>query len=374
MIERLKIHRRALHKIPELDYDLPKTREYLLSALAGLPFEIIPVGRASFCAYLDAGKNSTLAFRSDMDALPIKENSAAEYASAHDGKMHACGHDAHMAILLVFAEEISKNAGDIPHNVLLVFQAAEETVGGAKEICESGALGKFGARKIFGLHVSPQTPFGSISCKKGNFMAGTNGVNIDITGRFAHVSEASKGIDALYAGVRLVNAAYEMERNEISPGIFRLLKFGVFNAGTADNIISGKADLRVSLRYYDDETYEYMLKRLFEIARDVDEEFGSVTRLDVLPPCYAVINGEDMYNEFVDILKNRAEKKLDFIEVEEPSLGAEDFSEYQRLLPGLFFRVGIGDTPPLHNDSFDLDEKALVSGVEAFKLILFNAE
>jgi hippurate hydrolase len=309
-----------------------------------------------------------------MDALPITENSAAEYASAHAGKMHACGHDAHMAVLLVFAEEISKNAGDIPHNVLLVFQAAEETVGGAKEICESGVFGKFGVRKIFGLHVAPRIPIGSIACKKGNFMAGTNGVKIDITGRFAHVSEASKGIDALYAGVRLINAAYEMERNEIPPEVFRLLKFGVFNAGVAENVLSGKADLRVSLRYYEDETYEYMLKRLFEIVRDVDEEFGSVTRVDVLPPCPAVINGEDMYDEFVSIMKNRGEGKLNFIEMKEPLLGAEDFSEYQRILPGLFFRIGIGDVPPLHNDSFDLDERALVSGVEAFKLIIANAE
>ena len=138
MLKQLIAHRRALHRIPELDDQLPKTQAYLLSQLEGLRCRIITPGRCAVLAYFDAGKPDTAAFRSDMDALPIEEKSGVSFCSAHPGRMHACGHDGHMAMLLCLAQWISGHLDQLARNVLLVFQPAEETTGGAQSIWRTG--------------------------------------------------------------------------------------------------------------------------------------------------------------------------------------------------------------------------------------------
>jgi hippurate hydrolase len=162
MSDKLAEHRRTLHRIPELDFDLPKTRAYVTAVLSKLPCTLIPAGRAGLCAYFDAGMPDTMAFRSDMDALPITETNDCDYVSTHPGKMHACGHDGHMAMLLGFAEEISRRMNTLPHNVLLLFQAAEETTGGAREICDAGVFETYKVSKVFGLHLWPEYEKGAV--------------------------------------------------------------------------------------------------------------------------------------------------------------------------------------------------------------------
>ncbi|MDR3294704.1 MAG: amidohydrolase [Clostridiales Family XIII bacterium] len=370
MLERLIRYRRDLHKIPEIGFDLPETLAYVTSVLSKLPCEIVPAGKAGLCAYFDAGKPGTLAFRSDMDALPISEKNVCGYASAHPGKMHACGHDGHMAILLVFAEEAAKNLAALPHNLLLVFQAAEETTGGAKEICESGIFEKYRAKKIFGLHLWPEFPQGAVICRKNEFMAKTCNLCIEIYGRSSHAARSERGIDALLIGTRFVRAAYEMEQ-EIPPAVFRLLKFGIFESGTAVNVISGKTTLRGSMRCFQDEIFRFMSDRLDAIADGLQKEFGckiEITRLEGYP---AVINKPALFDEVKRAMCD-GEKPLPFIEPEAPTMAGEDFSFYQRQMPGLFFHLGCGAGAPLHSDTFDPDEAALAAGVKAFTRLLYG--
>ena len=162
--------RHALHRIPELDKELPETMAYLRRSLEGLPCFLLSPAEGSLCAFFDFGADCAVAFRADADALPIQEKTGAEYASVHPGKMHACGHDGHMAILLELARRLSKKES-LPHNVLLVFQSAEETTGGAKDLCDTGVFDQYHVKAIFGLHLWPGLPSGRIASRKNELMA-----------------------------------------------------------------------------------------------------------------------------------------------------------------------------------------------------------
>ena len=228
--------RRNLHRIPELTKDLPKTFSYLEAALLPLPCQIVSLGKDGLCAFFDFGRDTAIAFRADCDALPIRENSGAEYASCHPGQMHACGHDGHMAILLELARRLSKKE-DLPHNILLVFQPDEEGQGGAKDICATGIFEKYHVEAIFGLHLWPGREAGKVFSRKNELMARACVVDIDVYGKSAHIAKAREGIDALLAGTQLLHRAVAMEQ-ALPSHIFRLLKFGKLESGTVRNALS----------------------------------------------------------------------------------------------------------------------------------------
>ena len=216
--------RRALHQIPELDKDLPKTMQYLKNALQGLKCQVFSPMESALCAWFDFGRPEAIAFRSDADALPIQERSKKDYVSRHPGQMHACGHDGHMAILLELARRLDKKE-QLPHNVLLVSQPAEETTGGAKPLCESGIFEAHNVTAIFGLHIWPFLEAGVIASRKNELMARSCEVSIDIVGRSSHIAKPSEGLDALAAGASLYTRARELERS-FPDEIYRILNFG----------------------------------------------------------------------------------------------------------------------------------------------------
>ncbi|MDR2132498.1 MAG: amidohydrolase [Clostridiales Family XIII bacterium] len=381
MFDRLTEHRRKLHRIPELDFDLPKTRAYVESALSTLPCELVPAGRTGLCAYFDAGKPDTMAFRSDMDALPIAEANVCDYASEHPGKMHACGHDGHMAILLGFAEELSRRAGALPRNALLIFQAAEETAGGAFDICESGVFEKYGVSNVFGLHLWPGREKGAIVCRKGAFMAEARMPRVDVFGKSVHAAVASKGLDALLAGARFVEKAYDMERAAFPGDVTRLLKFNMFRSGTATNVISAHSVIRGTMRCFEDAVRERLEEGLRAVAAEIERESGCRFEIDLSEGCPAVRNDSALFDRFRDVLCGRADSRLpdgddgkafSFIEAAEPMMTSEDFSVYQRKAPGVFFHLGLGRVAPLHSVDFDFDESVLRVGVGAFLRLFYG--
>ena len=217
--------RRALHRIPELDRDLPKTMAYLEKALQGLNCRIFSPMDSALCAWFDFGREDAIAFRADCDALQVKEATGAEYASTHPGIMHACGHDGHMAVLLELARRLSA-ARDLPHNVLLLFQPAEENYGGAERLCATGVLERHGVKAVFGLHLWPGLEKGILHSRVGELMSRSAEVNVDIYGKSAHIAKAAEGVDAVAAGAYFYTKAIEMERS-LPDNIYRLLKFGV---------------------------------------------------------------------------------------------------------------------------------------------------
>lgn len=361
-LERLTARRRELHRVPELDKDLPETLSYIKSQLETLACHVFSPCPSTVCAYFDFGKKDAAAFRSDMDALPVVEKTGRDFCSLHKGKMHACGHDGHMAMLLELAELVNESR-ELPHNVLLIFQPAEETTGGAKEVCQSGIFEKYNVKHIFGMHLWPALPAGRAASKRGDMLARSSEVTVEITGKSSHIARAFEGRDALLSAVLFIQKAYDMAENEVERGQNRLLKFGKLESGTARNAISADSLILGSLRSFAPTVFDFMRRRLYEIASEVSDMTGCRINVDINEGYPAVINDDGLFTAV-------EAHGVDFDRLKEPFMIAEDFSYYGLKVPSVFFLLGTGSDEPLHSDRFDFDEKVLVSGVELFEKLL----
>ena len=354
--------RRALHQIPELELTLPKTAAYLKNVLEPLKCALTyPMGDA-ICAFFDLGKEDAIAFRADMDALPIPEETGLPFASKHPGIMHACGHDGHMATLLELARRLDKKE-NLPHNVLLIFQPGEESPGGAKPLCDTGILSKFNVKAIFGLHLWPGVEKGVMHTRHGGLMSRGSELNVDVYGKSSHIGNASAGIDATAAAVEFYRQMRAAEA-DLPDDVFRLLNFGKFESGTVRNAISAHAHMEGSLRAFDDETFFGLRDKLFEIKADVEAKFGCRIEMWMSEGYPAVSNDPEMVAQIQKI----APVKL----LEKPSMTSEDFAEYQQLVPGVFFFLGTGDTSALHATTFNFDEEILLKGADFFEKLAEN--
>ena len=352
-------NRRALHQIPELDRQLPETLRYVRSELEGLGCVLTEPMEGGLCAWFDFGGTSAIAFRADMDALPIAEQTGAAYASRHPGAMHACGHDGHTAILLELARRLSKRKKR-SRNVLLVFQPAEEASGGAREICDSGVFEKYQVEAIFGLHLWPGLAKGRIFSRPGEMMSRSAELDVDIFGKSAHIGRSWEGCDATEAACVYLQKAYALERS-VPTEIRRLLKFGRLQSGTVRNAISAHARLEGGLRAFSDEVFFGLRDRLLEIAKEVEGQFGCTVKVHTSDGYPAIHNPRDLYDRVCAIAP--------FENLPEPSMTTEDFSWYQRYIPGMFFFLGLGENPALHSDNFDFDESVLNIGADFFEKI-----
>lgn len=358
-------HRRKLHTIPELIDQLPETVAYVRSVLELLGCRLSEPIPGSVCAWFDAGKPETVAFRADMDALPGTETTGAPYASTHSGIMHACGHDGHTAMALALAEYVSAHLAELPRNVLMVFQPAEETTGGAQRLCDAGVLADHGVTRIFGLHLWPGLPEGTVYTRPGPLMARANEVTVTVTGKSVHVSRAGEGRDALAAGMEYLRRAYAMV-DALPPEEPRAFLFGKMTSGTVRNAVSGKTVLEGSLRTYREETHCHCEAQLEAIGRDIAAMTGCGVDVYLNEGYPAVWNHEGLYKEVCAALGDAAPALLDT-----PALAAEDFAFYQRAVPGVFFLLGAGAVPELHSPDFNFDdETVLPKGVEFLKKLL----
>lgn len=357
--------RRQLHKIPEIGFELPKTIEFVKNALSGLGCRIFEPCLSTVCAFFDMGKADAIALRADMDALQVEEQTGVSYASTHEGKMHACGHDSHVAILLALAHEIDAMGQSLPHNVLLVFQPAEESGGGAQFVCESGVFQEYAVGCIFALHLWPFLPLGKTFSKSGAMMARSCEVDITMQGRSAHVAEAKAGADALVALVSTLWDCYEMEQNEISAAIPRLLKFGLFGAGTVRNAIAAHSEMHGTLRAFDDETFDYLKRRVQEIAESAALETGCTALTHFTSGYPVLINDEALFARVLEVLGEENVEILD-----SPSMTSEDFSFYGKSVPSVFLYIGTGVEIALHANNYNINDQALFAGLEVMRKLL----
>ena len=358
-------YRRALHRIPELDNQLPETVDAVKKFLTPLPCRIFSPITGSVCAWFDAGKDDAVAFRAELDALPVPEATGLPYASCHPGKMHACGHDAHTAMMLTLAEYTAEHLAELPRNVLFLFQPSEETTGGAGKLCEAGVLERYRVRRIFGLHLWPGLEAGAIASRPGPMMARSNEVTVTVKGRSVHLSRADEGLDALTAGIAYLQRSYDMIE-QMPPSEPRVLRFGKMVSGTARNAISGQTVLEGSLRTYRESTFRFCRQQLKDIGKAVAEETGCAVDVHLSEGYPAVWNHEELYQRLCAQLGDDAPMLLDA-----PVLAAEDFSFYQQYVPGLFFFLGTGDTPQLHAPDFAFDDEAILpKGVDFLKKLL----
>lgn len=355
MLETVRNHRRALHQIPEIGFDLPKTLDYVKGVLAPLSCEVTFPAQSAVCAFFDAGSETTLALRADMDALPIQEVNDVPYRSTHEGKMHACGHDAHTAMLLTLAQELDRTPPR--RNVLLVFQPAEETVGGAKPICDSGVFERYHVDAILALHVFPGGKMGAVEALPGPAMAGSVRLNIEIDGKSAHASRFREGHDAMEAGARFLLGSYEIADRYEGEHEF-ILRYGKMESGTVVNAVSAHTKMEGSLRYFTDECRELMFAELRALEKTVERQTGCTFRNEYRLGYPPVVNDEGLcarLHETLGISLNAPKQR-----------GSEDFSFYQKLVPGVMLHLCTGREATIHGCDFDLDEQCLVYGVQFF--------
>lgn len=364
MLNTLIKHHRSLHKIPEVGDQLFKTRDYIMNVIGNMDCEFTTVVNTGICAFFNKGKKYTIAYRSDMDGLAISETNTHGFVSEHPGKMHGCGHDAHMSMLLGFSEYVD-NTNDLPYNILLIFQPAEETTGGAQRISESGIFDKYNVIRTFGIHLWPNIPKGQLSTKSGPLMPKSSQINIEIQGKSTHAATSHKGIDALYIATKYIMDIYKMQENDTPTNERTLLKICQFNSGSARNVIAGKASLVGTMRAFKLETFDFMETRLHEIAKEYENKYNCKFKIHCSEGYLPVINDADLYKT----IKPHLSKLECYKELPNAIMISEDFSYYGTKSSSVFMLLGTGTKIPLHSNNFDFDEEILLAGYKYYKML-----
>ena len=364
--------RRALHRIPEASMKETKTAAYIEKQLKDMGYAPKRILETGVYVYMPGTEgHKTYAFRADMDALPLQEDSNKDYASQHKGMMHACGHDGHMAILLGFARALKGKS--LKENLLLIFQPAEENIGGAKLICDAGLLKEYHVDAIFGLHLFPTVPEGVIAYKSGAMMATNAEVNVDIIGQTGHGAMPHTAKDSLLIAAELLLAYQTIVSRNINPLEAAVVSFGRMEGGTIRNIVAGSARLEGTLRAFSAENLDLLIERI----QTINDGISLAHQVDINTDfnfCYPpVINNKE--------LTEKIQEAFAAFETQPavPSAGAEDFSFYMQEVPGFFFHLGTKNeerhfTAPLHNSQFDFNENVLGIGVAAFISIAEHLE
>ena len=362
--------RRRIHRRPELEFDLFETAGIVGSRLKelGIPF-VDGVAKTGIVATIDGDlPGPTIALRADMDALPIEEQSGVEYASEIAGRMHACGHDAHTACLLTTAQLLNERRGAISGAVRLIFQPCEEKLpGGASAMIDEGALaeadGTLGVREIFGQHVSPDLPVGTIGIRSGAYMASADEIYVTVRGEGGHAAGPHRlATDVTLVASHVVVALQSVVSRNAHPAAPTVLSIGRLVADGATNVIPATARIEGTLRAMD-EAWRF---RAHDLIRRVVEQtaaaYGATAEIDIVVG-YPLLVNDAVAAAFV------RQSAIDFVGADkvvdlEAWFGAEDFAYYLQDIPGAFYRFGTGNPEKnteygLHNPRFNIDEDAL---------------
>lgn len=359
--------RRELHKHPEISNEEKKTAEIIAEELRKMGISDIKEnvnGHGIIAEIHGAGDGKIVALRADMDALQIKEETGLPYKSESDGLMHACGHDAHMTMVLGAARLLNERKDELKGNVRLIFQPAEEItpMGGSRGMIAGGALDNVDA--VFGLHVWPDLPLGKVGVKAGPLMAASDHFTVTIKGKPSHAAKPNEGIDALVAGAQYVSAIQTIVSRNADPMKSIVITVGKMNAGTRYNIVAGECVLEGTCRTFAPELRDLAEERLQIVLDGICTLSGCTGVLNYERGYMAVINEP----ESVEYVSETVKKLFgnDAAVSVEPAMTAEDFSFYLDKKPGAFAWIGTtkeGDTVyPLHNSRYSPDEDVLWRG------------
>ncbi|MFC1554684.1 M20 family metallopeptidase [candidate division KSB1 bacterium] len=369
--------RREFHKIPEPGFEENRTSELIQNTLKGwnIPFRTGFAG-TGIAAFIESNPEyKTIAFRADIDALPLIEKTGLAFSSENPGFFHGCGHDIHTACLLGTMKILNELKDKLTVNVKAVFQPGEEKFpGGAKTVIKDGALKDPEVESIFGLHVDPNLPTGTIALKPGAMMASTSLFKIKIIGKGGHAANPSACLDPIPIAAQVINAFQTYSSRMIDPFAPAVISITSIAAGTTYNIIPEQVIMTGTARSLNPDTTEMLPKELNRIVGETTAAFGAVYEFDYKPGAPVVDNDRNL-TDFVrktsaDIIGNEGVKNF------KGTFGGEDFSEYQKIVPGCFFRLGCtaeGEkAAPPHSPQFNPDERALYYGMSIFSAIAFN--
>lgn len=368
--------RRELHRHPELALEEYNTAAVIERELDGMGIPHRRIGKTGVLGVLRGSRaGETVALRADIDALPIQEQNQTDYRSEIDGKMHACGHDSHTAMLLGGARLLVQRRASWSGEVRLLFQPAEETGKGAADFLQAGALE--GVSRVFGLHVAPDLPLGTVGVKPGLNNAAVDGFKILVQGQSVHVSTPQLGVDALYIASHIVVALQAQVARCTSPVEPVILGIGTFHSGTTYNALAETAVLEGTTRTVSAQSRQRAREQVERTVSHVAAVYGGTARVEWDDIASALINDPQAAEETAELVR-ALRPDLNVVTERPLSLGGDNFSEYQLKVPGVYAYLGTANPQrpetqfPIHNGCFELDEDALPVGAWLYAASALN--
>ena len=367
--------RRALHQIPELGTDLPKTQAAVCAELdkLGIPYKK-NVGDSGLIGTIQGGKpGKTILLRADIDALPVKEDTGLPFASKHEGRMHACGHDNHAAMLLGALRVLNEHKAELAGNVKFVFQTGEEISRGAKVAIKEGVMD--GVDAVFGTHIGsildPNIPSGTLIVVPGCAMASFDRFVLTVKGTGCHGSTPEKGVDPITIAANIVLSLQEVIAREIAAPQAAVLTIGKIAGGFAYNVIPNEVVIEGTIRAFEDPVRQHMAKRIGEIAKGVAATFRGGCDFEMDWGAPPVVNDEAMAKLAGDAAKKVLGAENVITSMPAPNMAGEDFAYYLEKAPGAFMFLSSSNHEkhtdiPHHNPKFDVDEDVLYRGSAVF--------
>jgi hippurate hydrolase len=357
--------RRHLHANPEILYDVENTAAFVSAKLAefGVDEIVNGIGRTGVVGVIKGRGTSTRAIglRADMDALPLEEISGKPWASQVPGRMHACGHDGHTAMLLGAAQHLAQTR-NFNGRVIVIFQPAEEGGAGALAMVQDGLMERFAIEEVYGMHNMPGQPVGTFSIRKGGIMAAPDKFFITVKGRGGHAAEPHKAVDPIAIGAQILTNLQLIASRNANPLRSVVVSVTRFNAGTTHNIIPEEALLAGTVRSLDETVRDLAETRIREIARGIANANGAEADVVYERACPVTVNHpaetEHAARAAMDIVgKDQVNTEVD------PSMAGEDFAFMLQARPGAYIMIGHGDTPGLHNPAYDFNDDILSYGI-----------
>ncbi len=364
MFEYTRQLRRDFHRHPELGFQEVRTAGVVARELAALDLEVSTgVGKTGVVAHLEGNRQGpVLLIRFDMDALPIQEETGAEYASENPGVMHACGHDGHTAIGLTVARILASHRESLPGVVKLVFQPAEEGLGGAEAMLADGVLENPRPQMALALHLWNEKPLGWIGVTPGPAMSASERFRVVIRGKGGHGAAPHLTIDPVQAAVQVISALQTVVARNVPPLKSAVVSVTSLRGGEAFNVIPEAVELRGTIRSFDPEVRQLVLQRIEQIVNGVSAALGCAAQIELWRVTPAVVNDPNL-SERVRAVAERLLPQAE-IDTQERTMGSEDMAYMMETIPGCYFFVGSANTQqgldaPHHHPKFDFDEQAL---------------
>jgi amidohydrolase len=360
--------RRDIHKHPELGLEENRTSKVIKEFLGKYNIENYTCAGTGVVGIIKGKKpGKTIGLRADMDALPIQEDTDLEFKSVYEGKMHACGHDAHTSILLGVGKILKEMEEELEGNVKLFFQPAEETVGGALPMIEEGCMKDPKVDYVLGLHVFPSLETGYIEVKYDKMNASTDEFTVRVKGQSGHGAYPHNSTDAIVISGHVITGLQTMVSRNISPLDSVVFTIGTIKGGTGGNIIADKVEMTGTLRTLDEEQRKKAKKKISQIVENIAKAYDGVGEVEFIEGYKALTNNDDV----VKIVENKAKELLGPEKVrvgKNPSMGAEDFSYFADEAKGAFFSLGCGNKEKNiiyngHHPKFQIDEECLKVGM-----------
>jgi hippurate hydrolase len=358
--------RRDLHANPELLFDVHRTAALVADKLRafGVDEVVTGIGRTGVVGVIrgrDTGSGRVIGLRADMDALPIEEATGAPWASTVPGKMHACGHDGHTAMLLGAAQYLAETR-NFDGTAVVIFQPAEEGGGGGREMVEDGLMDRFGIREVYGMHNAPDLPLGAFGIRPGPFLAASDVLTIEVRGRGAHAAYPHQGIDTTVVASHIVLALQSIVARTVDPLASAVVSITGFRTDSdAFNVIPGRVTLRGTVRTLDPAVQDAVEARVRAIATGTAAAFGAEAEVDYARNYPVMVNSEAATAFAAEVAAEVAGPAA-VDAARPPVMGAEDFSFMLNARPGAFIFLGNGPSAALHHPAYDFNDEAIPHG------------